>query len=103
MTLELEPQLSEKDLNKVARTVVDQSELTLCNLARSLEEKLAHYSDDVHYRATAIGLIYMLANHLRHYAAMTSIEDSVELAAYHLRRQISSNDSNGTLGSRRSH
>lgn len=100
---ELELQLSEDDLNEVARTVVDECESAFASLTRALEDKLTHYSDDVHYRATAIGLIYLLASHLRRHAAMTSIEDSVELAAHHLRRQMNSHDTNATPESSRSH
>ncbi len=88
MPVDQEFQLSDNDLQDVAMLVVEECETAFSSLAHSLKGKLAPYPEDLHYRALAIGLIYMLANHLRHHAAMTSIEESIELAAKYLERHL---------------
>lgn len=79
-----ESELSESELALIATTAVKESESAFASLSQLLDNKLADFSHDVQYRALAISLIYMLANHLRRHAAMTSVEDSVELATHHL-------------------
>lgn len=80
--------LSERELTDVATTVVLECESAFAALADSLEGRLCAYSPNLRYRALAIGLIYILANHLRRHAALTSTEESVELAARHLRKHM---------------
>ena len=84
-----EHQLSDGEFRDVAILVVEECETAFSSLARSLKERLADYPEDIHYRALAIGLIYMLANHLRHHAALTSVEESIELAMEYLERHLS--------------
>jgi len=90
MPVDQEPQLSDSDLRDVAMLVVEECENAFSLLANSLKGRLATYPEDLHYRALAIGLIYMLANHLRHHAALTSVEESIELAMEYLERHMSS-------------
>lgn len=96
-------ELSERELMEIAQMVVDECESAFSSFAGALKCRLANYPDDVHYRALAIGLIYMLANHLRDHAALTSIEESVELAAHHLKRHMNSIESDAKSEFRRTH
>lgn len=96
-------ELSEHELAEIAGLVVEECESAFAAFAETLRRRLTDYPDDVHYRALAIGLIYMLANHLRHHAALTSVEETVDLAAHHLKCHISSIESDTKSERRRAH
>lgn len=90
MPIDQEARLSENDLHDVALLVVEECEAAFSSLGQSLKSKLSGYPDDLYYRALAIGLIYMLASHLRHHAALTSVEESVQIAMDYLETHIRS-------------
>jgi hypothetical protein len=77
-------ELSEEEIGEIAWIIVREAEEALGILGARFEEKLCSYSDDIRYRAVAIGLIRMLGDHLLHYAKLTSAENAVSIAVEHL-------------------
>lgn len=88
MFSEIVKDLPEEEIGKIAQIIVQGSEEALGSLGAQFEEKLGHYSDDIRYRAVAIGLIRMLGDHLIHYARCTSTQSAVAIAVEHLENHI---------------